>query len=87
MTCVGKTNGGGTFPIQPQEENGNIRLAISYVARGSRFRLRGNKRCLWVRFVSWLWADLESIVVLQRHKRLTETNRPPSPPLKELNDK
>lgn len=57
MTCVGKTNGSGTFPIQPQEEKGNIRLAISYVAWGSRFRLRGNKRCLWVRFVSWLWAD------------------------------
>lgn len=52
-----KTNGGGTVPIQPQEEKRNIRLAINYVTQSSRFGVRGNKRCLLVRFVSWLWAD------------------------------
>lgn len=44
MTCVGKTNGSGTVPIQPREEKRNIRLAINYVARSSRFGFKGKQK-------------------------------------------
>lgn len=47
MTCVGKTNGRDTVPIEPQEERGNIRLAINYVVWSNRFGLRGNKGVFW----------------------------------------